>query len=194
MRLRRSPISFASSDAAWMLKAAALSSEPRVLHETGAATGAPGRARKDQGRIAVAFFLLRNQSMKIRPTRRRLLIVATKRVRCGFAPIRAKPSANASVSCQARSRSSGAIGRGTLHVDLPSFTKAASLAEGGEPESGRSSQSGRGEEDRRSAYREDDQIGRSPFSQLRRIRRPRAQSWPLRVLLYWPASMSASLT
>jgi len=39
----------------------------------------PGVARSGQGRIAVAFFLSRSQSMKIRPLRQRLLIVATKR-------------------------------------------------------------------------------------------------------------------
>jgi len=39
-----------------MLNAAALFSSASSSHEMGVATGAPGRARNDQGRVAVANF------------------------------------------------------------------------------------------------------------------------------------------
>jgi hypothetical protein len=44
---------------------------------TGIATGAPGPARKDQLATAVAPRPLRSQSMKMRPSRLALLMVAT---------------------------------------------------------------------------------------------------------------------
>ena len=90
-----------------MSKALARSSFEKLFHDTGVAAGAPGRARSDHGRIAVAVFLLRSQSMKMRPFRNFLLIVATKRSGAWRASPRANPAANISVSAQPSERSSG---------------------------------------------------------------------------------------